>query len=104
VNERLQQFINWASSKLAAPTLDEALIELVLGKPSPNRAAHLTIETDQLIGRLIYWEDGSAHGQILQIADDPPTDDWHWETVDAEQFGSTFEPFTDRFFRRGVAA
>jgi hypothetical protein len=103
VNSNLRQFIVWASERLQQPTLTDAQIELVVGKPSPDQAAHLTIETNELIGRLIYWERGSAHAQVLPVANEPHTDDRHWDMLRPEDFSMAFRPFVSRFFEERAA-
>jgi hypothetical protein len=98
VSDTLREFVSWASKWLQKPTLADSQIELVIGRSSPNRAAHLTIETERLIGRLIFWEDGSAHAAVSEVDDNPPTKNWNWAAIDIRRFDSTFRPFVREFF------
>jgi hypothetical protein len=98
VNENVRKFVAWAAERLQEPTLADSTIELVLGKSSPNRGAYLTVETDELIGRLIFWEDGSAHAEVGLGTEASPNKNWHWEAVEPKNFGREFEPFVRKFF------
>ncbi len=95
----LHAFLAWATFETKRLSGLEAMISVVLCKPTNNRAAYLEVETGERIGRLTFWSAGSAHGGVLEIRSSEQLWVKNWDSIEQTAFDVEFARFLEFFLK-----